>query len=195
MMKARKIFRLSALLLGLCLVGCEGSGPPPKPAAAPSPPAPQSSKPPAPAPSAPASAPAPVVAAPEAAPVAQKKEDPNATFQYNPEGRRDPFKSIIVSSVKRAPNEALPPLQRRELSELKLIGVVWGSLGYGAIIQTPDGKGYPVRKGTRVGLNNGVITRISVKEIVVQENYLDIFGERKVREITLELHPQKEGLE
>jgi type IV pilus assembly protein PilP len=181
MMKARRFYSLGALLLSLVLIGCGESTPPPTPPAAPPKPAAQAPK------------PAEVAGAP--APIELKKDEPVAVFQYVPEGRRDPFKSIIISSAKRTANESLPPLQRRELSELKLIGVVWGGLGYGAVIQTPDGKGYPVRKGTRVGLNNGVISQITTKEIIVRENFLDIFGERKIREITLELHPQKEGLE
>lgn len=124
-----------------------------------------------------------------------KKEDPAALFQYNPEGRRDPFKSIIIATGKRSASENLPPLQRKELSEMKLIGIVWGGFGHGAVIQTQDGKGYPVRKGTRIGMNNGVISQITNKEVVIEEKYLDIFGETKVRNVVMELHPQKEGLE
>lgn len=124
-----------------------------------------------------------------------KKEDPAALFQYNPEGRRDPFKSIIIATGKRSGSENLPPLQRKELSEMKLIGIVWGGFGHGAVIQTQDGKGYPVRKGTRIGMNNGVISQITNKEVVIEEKYLDIFGETKVRNVVMELHPQKEGLE
>lgn len=185
MRKARNVYWLILFLMGLFLINCGGSGTPLPPAPPPRP----AAQIPKPTPSAPAAAP--VVAGT----VEEPKGDPNTTFQYNPEGRRDPFKSIIISSAKRAANDTLPPLQRRELSELKVIGVIWGGLGYGAVIQTPDGKGYPVRKGTRVGLNNGMVSQINTKQVIVMENYLDIFGERKIREITLELHPQKEGLE
>jgi len=178
-MRRLKDFYLYALSFGL-LVSCGFSEPPPVPHA-----------PSAPVAGAPKGESAPVATAP-AAPAKEKSEVP---FQYNPEGRRDPFRSIIVSSEKQVLAENLPPLQRKELSELKVIGIVWGGFGYGAVIQTPDGKGYPVRKGTRVGLNNGVISRITNKEIVVQEKYLDIFNERKTRDIVMELHPHKEGLE
>jgi type IV pilus assembly protein PilP len=156
------------------------------------------------------SEPPPVLNAPPAAPAAVAEVDPAAAaasqapaeptkietpFQYNPEGRRDPFKSIIVSSEKQGRAENLHPLQRKELAELRLIGIVWGGFGYGAVIQTPDGKGYPVRKGTRMGLNNGVISRITNREVVVQEKFIDIFSETKIRDVVMELHPQKEGLE
>jgi type IV pilus assembly protein PilP len=144
---------------------------------------------------APASVPKTDVAAVVATPVALEANKIETLFQYNPEGRRDPFKSIIVSSEKQKSVENLPPLQRKEVSELKLIGIVWGGFGYGAVIQTPDGKGYAVRKGTRVGLNNGTISQITDKEIVIKEKYLDMFNEPKMKEIVMELHPRKEGLE
>ncbi|MBI3802862.1 MAG: pilus assembly protein PilP [Nitrospirae bacterium] len=181
-MRNGRIFLNGALLsLGLLSFGCGEAAPPAVPKATPSP----------------ISAVVPKPKIEEAAPSTGlvKKEDPAALFQYNPEGRRDPFKSIIVASGKRTISESLPPLQRKELSEMRLIGIVWGNFGHGAIVQTPDGKGYPVRKGTRIGTNNGLVSQITNKEMVVEEKFQDIFGETKVRSVVMELHPQKEGLE
>ena len=153
----------------------------------------------APLPKAPAAAPAGPskvdLAAAVATPVALEEKRIEAPFQYNPDGRRDPFKSIIVSSEKQARVENLPPLQRKELSELKLIGIIWGGFGYGAVIQTPDGKGYAVRKGTRIGSNNGIISQITNREVIIKEKYADIFNETKMKETVMELHPRKEGSE
>lgn len=199
MMRGHSFFKGGLLLLAVFLFGCGESAPPVASKPAPSTASSVVPKAPTPAPAVPAPAtgavPAPAgeEGTPSAAPV--KKEDPASLFQYNPEGRRDPFKSIIVASAKRSTSENLPPLQRKDLSEMKLIGIVWGSFGYGAVVQTPDGKGYPVRKGTRIGINNGVISQITNKELVIEEKYLDIFGETKVRSVVMELHPQKEGLE
>lgn len=183
-----------SFVIFLSVWGC--SRPELPPAAPPPPPKPANVAPKAPEPT--GSVPNAVPADPASAVAAQQapapKEDPESLFQYSPDGRRDPFRSIITST-KRMVSETLPPLQRKELAELKLIGIVWGGLGYGAIIQTDDGKGYTVRTGTRIGINNGVVRRISTSEVVVEENYLDIFGEPKVREVVMELHPQKEGLE
>ena len=47
------------------------------------------------------------------------------------------------------PDSSLPPLQRVGLTELSLIGVLWGNYGYTAMVQTPDGKGYSIRRGTQ----------------------------------------------
>ncbi|MBI3610665.1 MAG: pilus assembly protein PilP [Nitrospirae bacterium] len=116
-------------------------------------------------------------------------------YAYNPEARRDPFRSILVASEMGKTLESLPPLLRTEVGELRLIGIVWGGMGNSAMVQTPDGKGYTIRAGTPVGPNNGTVRRITDRYLVIEEKYTDIFGEKKVREIKMELHPQKEGSE
>ena len=158
----------------LIAVACSDAAPPP--AAAPPAPPVQA------APAAPA--------APEAAPASLQAD----AYTYNPASRRDPFQSLIVTGGKRS-MEFLPPLQRREVSELKLVAVVWGSLGTYGLIEMPDGKGYAVRIGTPVGPNHGVVKRITAKDLTVVERYVDFFGETRTREIVLELKSREEGLE
>jgi Tfp pilus assembly protein PilP len=116
-------------------------------------------------------------------------------YVYNPEGRRDPFRSILVTSDLGKSLESLPVLLRTEVGELRLIGIVWGGFGYSAMVQTPDGKGYTIRVGTPVGPNRGKVQKITERYLTVEERYTDIFGENKVREVKLDLHPQKEGSE
>lgn len=109
-------------------------------------------------------------------------------------GRRDPFRSIVaVSSESPKRLDTLPPLQRNQVSDLKLQGIIWGSYGPKAIMNTPDGKGYTVGVGTKVGFNHGVIREITKTKVVIEETVLNIFGEPKKRKIEMELHPQKEG--
>jgi len=137
-------------------------------------------------------APAVVVTAPtpEAAPPPPQQEE----FNYNPSGRRDPFRSLIVTGGKRNV-DLLPPLQRREVTELKFVAVVWGALGTYGMLEMPDGKGYAVRIGTRVGPNRGVVKRITARDLTVVEQYVDFFGETRTRDIVLDLRTREEGLE
>ncbi len=133
---------------------------------------------------------------PEGESVEEKTEE--VLINYNPKGRRDPFRSIVIS--RSAANlqrnvDSLPPLQRRDLSDLKLIGIIWGEMGPSAIVTVPGGSGYTVRVGTRIGLNNGVIKRITQNEVVVEESLLSIFGETSQNDVIMELHPHKEGQE
>jgi type IV pilus assembly protein PilP len=80
------------------------------------------------------------------------------------------------------------------LTELNLIGIVWGGFGYSAMVQTPDGKGYTVKPGTRIGPNNGVVTAITENAVIVQERFADVYGNKQVREYVKRLHT-KEGPE
>jgi type IV pilus assembly protein PilP len=115
-------------------------------------------------------------------------------YGYNPSGRRDPFAAIVKDSQHSGEDRSLPPLQRIALTELNLIGIIWGGFGYNAMVQVPDGKGYTVRTGTRIGPNSGVVSSITENSIVVQERYTDVYGNKQVREYVKLLHP-KEGSE
>ena len=113
---------------------------------------------------------------------------------YDPSGRRDPFLPMIQLGQQTEQDATLPPLQRVGLTELSLIGVLWGNYGYTAIVQTPDGKGYSIRRGTRIGPNNGVVSSITERGIIVQERFTDVYGNKQEREYVKLLHP-KEGTE
>ena len=118
-------------------------------------------------------------------------------YVYLPEGRRDPFLTILKESGgefgKNADELNLPPLQRVTVAELSVIGIIWGGFGYTAMVQTSDGKGYTVQRGTRIGNNNGVVSAITEKAIIVEERFTDIYGKKQVREYAKPLHA-KEGL-
>ena len=142
------------------------------------------------APSSVASAPAPMPGAMESAPGAYMP----AVGGYDPAGRRDPFAPLLSQLAPGQVDSTLPPLQRVSLTDMNLIAVIWGAYGYTAMVQTPDGNGYSVRKGTRVGPNSGVVSAVTEKGIIVQERFTDVYGRKQEREYVKLLHP-KEGLE
>lgn len=113
---------------------------------------------------------------------------------YDPSGRRDPFAPIIQELEPGKVDMTLPPLQRVTLTELNLIAIVWGAYGYTAMVQTPEGHGYTVRRGTRIGQNSGVVSAITERGIIVQERFTDVYGKKQEREYVKLLHP-KEGSE
>jgi len=113
---------------------------------------------------------------------------------YDPSGRRDPFLPMYQPGQQVEPDSSLPPLQLVGLTELSLIGVLWGNYGYTAMVQTPDSKGYSIRRGTRIGPNNGVVSSITERGIIVQERFTDVYGNKQEREYVKLLHP-KEGTE
>lgn len=129
-----------------------------------------------------------------AVPAAPSGLQVSANYSYDPSGRRDPFKPHGIEVHAGAGNLDLPPLQRIGLTELNLIAIVWGGFGYSAMVQTPDGKGYTVRQGTKVGPNQGVVSAITESAVIVQEHFTDVYGNKQVREYVKHLHT-KEGSE
>ncbi len=132
----------------------------------------------------------------EASPMAPQLPltDGVAGVGYDPSGRRDPFAPIIQELQPGKVDMTLPPLQRVTLTELNLIAIMWGGYGYTAMVQTPEGHGYTVRRGTRIGQNNGVVSAITERGIIVQERFTDVYGKKQEREYVKLLHP-KEGSE
>jgi len=120
--------------------------------------------------------------------------EPVSAHSYDPSGRRDPFVPVLQQLGLGPIDPTLPPLQRVGLTEMNLIAVVWGAYGNTGMVQTPDGNGYTVRRGTRIGPNNGVVSAVTEKGIVVQERFTDVYGSKQEREYVKLLHP-KEGVE
>lgn len=123
-----------------------------------------------------------------------RPDEGGVSIGYDPAGRRDPFAPVIQDLQPGRLDENLPPLQRVSLTELNLIAIVWGAHGYTAMVQTPEGHGYSVRIGTRIGQNNGVVSAITERGIIVQERFTDVYGRKQEREFVKLLHP-KEGSE
>lgn len=134
------------------------------------------------------------VAASENPQAASAMVEPPSVRSYDPSGRRDPFAPVLQQLTLGPLDPSLPPLQRVGLTEMNLIAVVWGAYGYTAMVQTPDGNGYTVRRGTRIGPNSGVVSAVTEKGIVVQERFTDVYGTKQEREYVKLLHP-KEGAE
>ncbi len=122
------------------------------------------------------------------------EKEPGPEYSYNPAGRPDPFKPFIqLASLRESRNAPLTPLQKYEISQLKLVAIISGPQGNVALIEDAAGKGYFVKKGTEIGKNDGKVTRILRDKIVIEENYQDIFGQMKTNEISLFLHRLEEG--
>jgi type IV pilus assembly protein PilP len=121
------------------------------------------------------------------------EEKPVTVYAYTPAGRRDPFMPIIVKEEKKALAGAKAPLERFPVNEFKLAGIVWGGLGYHAMLEGPDGKGYFIRVGTKIGPNQGVVRKITQTTMIIEEKYKDPTGEMNRKEITIELRKKQEG--
>lgn len=92
-------------------------------------------------------------------------------FDYDPRGRKDPFaQPVLDRPVAQGPAHGpLLPLQRFDISSLKLVGVIWDVKRPRAMISDPDRKVHIVGTNTKIGIRNGYIAVIREGEIVVVE--------------------------
>lgn len=127
--------------------------------------------------------------APKADPIA-----PVEVYKYNPSGKRDPFRSLLVVQEKATGprKEDLPPLQRYGVQDFVLGGITWDAKGAMAVVRAPDGKGYILKKGVSIGPNKGIITKITPSNVVVLEKITNYKGKEESREVILELHSPEE---
>jgi Tfp pilus assembly protein PilP len=124
-----------------------------------------------------------------------QEQKTQAVYYYNPAGKRDPFMPIIVREDQKAHIGDRPPLERFNIYEFKLTGVVWGGFGYIAMLEGPDGKGYFVHVGTLIGQNRGVVKKITKEVMVVEEKFKTISGETDRKEVVIELRKKQEGMQ
>jgi type IV pilus assembly protein PilP len=128
-------------------------------------------------------------AAPKAAKRAPAEEAPvKAEYHYDPTDKVDPFRSYVRREVMFDPDAASSPLERFDLTQLAVMGIIWGVDEPRALVRDPTGKGYIVRAGTPIGKNKGRILRIEDNKVVVKETYLDHLDRATTKEVDLELY-------
>jgi type IV pilus assembly protein PilP len=121
-----------------------------------------------------------------------KKEEPE--FSYNPAGKADPFKPFIQLAPEKLRKSAfLTPLQKYDISQLKLVAIITIPEGNVALVEDQQGKGYFLKRGTAIGRRDGKVKAILKDRVIIEEAFSDVFGQDKVNEIPLFLHRLEEG--
>lgn len=126
--------------------------------------------------------------------VAQQTDGTDNSYRYETQGRRDPFETLVKEKpivVEPGPvidpNRPRGPLERFDLSALKLMGIVWGERGRRAVIRAPDGKGYFVTVGMYMGQNGGKVVAIEEDQLVIEEKHRDQQGDIIGKTLTIQL--------
>lgn len=121
-----------------------------------------------------------------------KKVEP--TYVYEPDGRRDPFLPLMqIRKPVSQSGQPLTPLQKFDLGQFRLIGVIIGRNEPMAMVMAPGGKAYVLKRGVKIGKNAGQVTDIREDAVVVEERFYDFAGEYRmsVQEIQL---PKRQGV-
>lgn len=117
---------------------------------------------------------------------------------YIRKGRIDPFEPFlrapepeVTAEAKAGLSQRVPrtPLEKIDLAQLKLTGVLRAENKTRALVQEGSGKGYIVDEGTYIGNKGGQVSKILKDRIMVSEKALDVFGKITVLERELKLQP------
>ncbi len=122
------------------------------------------------------------------APTVQKLVLLDSANVYNPQGKLDPFEPlfqekavVVVPRKKTRKRKRVTPLEKLDLSQLKLVGVIRSLSGNRALVEDATGKGYVVTKGTYIGTRFGKIVEILADRIIVAEEVENIYGKVSVQ--------------
>jgi Tfp pilus assembly protein PilP len=113
---------------------------------------------------------------------------------YNPAGKIDPFQPIFGNEpTRRAPTVhqtdcvSNPVLERLDMSQLKLTGIVITERQQIALFQEANGKGRIITENMCFGRHGGKVERILKDRIIVLEEMQDSTGQIQVKKIELKL--------
>ncbi len=131
---------------------------------------------------------------PAVTPKPKKAKKGIESITYNPEGRRDPFLSIIVLTKQKVEKKkkTVNPLENYDVTDFRLLGVVYADNDYYASVILPDGKAYTIKKGTTLGLYGGKVIDIKSDAVVVREYIVDYRGQLIPKDTVLKLRKEEE---
>jgi hypothetical protein len=115
-------------------------------------------------------------------------------YTYDPQGRRDPFISLVRrgTEVAAAPGATRPPgLAGLAASEVSLRGTIRGRQGFVAMLEGVDKKSYLARPGDK--LLDGTVRTVTADAMVILQQVNDPLSLQKEREVRKPLRQTEEA--
>jgi type IV pilus assembly protein PilP len=120
---------------------------------------------------------------------------PAPAFVYNPEGRRDPFVSLLKRAAEARARQGKQPatggIAGFLVSELTLKGIMQSRGDHVALVTGPDGKTYMIRVNDR--LLDGTVRAITADTLVCLQDVNDPLSLTKQREVRMTLRAVTEA--
>jgi type IV pilus assembly protein PilP len=113
--------------------------------------------------------------------------------KYDPADKTDPFeplfqpKPVLAKKKKRKKRLPQTPLERIDLSQLRLVGIIMAASGNRALVEESSGKGYVIKRGTYIGTNSGKVVKIKKEVVIIEEEFEDVFGKIATRKREIKL--------
>ena len=128
---------------------------------------------------------------------------PEVELTYRPIGKIDPFAPLLKGSAaiaagvklkEKKRRQPLTPLEKVDLSQLTLNGIIQAPGGNRAIVTEASGKGYVIREGTFIGKQSGRVNEILKDRVIVEEEVENVLGKviLRTRELKLQKPPGEE---
>lgn len=134
---------------------------------------------------------------PEAEVKTENNKIESETYLYTPQGRRDPFLSIIEATKKEREAERkrrkVRPAEAYDAADINVIAIARDKEEYYAMVQLPDKKYFTVKEGMTLGLYGGKVTKINAQGVILREYIKNYKGELLAKDTILKL--RKEGEE
>ena len=116
--------------------------------------------------------------------IAQRRSN----YRYSAVGKKDPFRNYFGDmATLNKEKKIVSELQNFDITDLRLVAVVYGITDPRAVVVAPDGKSYIVRIGSFIGKNWGKISRILPDKLEIIETYKDPLGRKIINKLYLEL--------
>lgn len=110
------------------------------------------------------------------------------TYHYDPQGRRDPFRSLVGPAPKLQQGVRPPGPAGFLIDEMKLQGVIKTKQGPVGMVNGPDNKGYLVHVGDKV--LDGEVIRVTPSSVVFRQEVNDPTRIERYREVVKDLSPE-----
>jgi hypothetical protein len=108
------------------------------------------------------------------------------SYSYDPAGRRDPFRSLLMRPEKGMTGQRPPGIPGIAIDDVILQGIWKTRAGYVAQIRGTDNKSYLLRSGDQ--LYDGEVLRIAPNEVTFRQNLNDPQSVKPFRDITKQLN-------
>ena len=107
-------------------------------------------------------------------------------------GLRDPFRPFNLALRPKPVETPRTPLEQYDVGALKLVAVIFDTQNPKAMVEDDTGLGYTIGLGMKIGNQGGVVKTIEPDRVIVEEDFVDFYGEKKKSEIVLRLKPEGE---
>ena len=104
---------------------------------------------------------------------------------YDPKGKIDPFEPLFKETPKIGSKSSTyadtghkptTVLEKIDLSQLRLTGIILAASGNKALVQEASGRGHVISEGTYIGIHGGRVSAVQRNKVIIDEKMKDVSG-------------------